>query len=194
MPKNDYWNAKGVLYLSNLNHMLDFSSAYIYRFGKFRFMNKEAKKLYINVNQKFLRKISDHPKSTSKDISFEYDIDSKKLIKSKFGSVMFSDLSKTYQALFMESLLAKVGVKGDVIDKINKLIPGFNTQDPKFQNAISSLSGGTGAKNIKKEVNKTIQKELKKIKPKNVNDLLNKIIPKNSKDKNIGKDLLKKFF
>lgn len=168
------WTAKGVFLISNYPSVIEFTSGYIYRFGKFKVLSEEARKLYIDVNKTFLKSISDYPESTSNDLSFEYDIDSKDLSDVKIGTVKFSDISTLYQLTLYQKLLDKVGIDGDVIDKMKKLIPDIDENSKFLKEVLPKLT-----------TNKTIEKLI----PKNIENVIPEQV-KDLKDK-AGKDLLK---
>lgn len=178
------WVAKGVFILNNYPSVIEFTSGYIYRFGKFKILSDEARKIYVDVNKAFFKSISDYPKSTSNDLSFEYNIDSKNWKDFKIGSVKFSDISALYELTLYHKLLDKVGIDGDVINKMKKLIPNIDENSKFLKDVLPKL---------------TTNKTLEKLIPKNIENIIPKneenIIPDEVKDlKNkAGKELLKKF-
>jgi len=184
------WDVKGLLLLQNYPAIVDFSSGYIYRFGKFKFLNDEARKLYVDVNKAFLRKISDHPESSSNDISFEYSAESTKLFDSKIGNASVSQMAAIYQSILYSSLLGKVGLEGDVLERMKKIIPDLDTNSKILQQILPG--GSVDNKIVEKTVNKAIEKGLNKILP----GASNESDEQNGDDKkidvkNLGKSLLK---
>ncbi|MFK7967925.1 MAG: hypothetical protein AB8B68_02015 [Rickettsiaceae bacterium] len=103
-PKN--WDAKGVFLLTNYSSVSDFISSYVYRFGKFRFLNEKARNLYFDVNKDFLKQMSDYPASKSNDLSFDYEINSKDLIEAKIGSVKIAQIPELYKFTLYRKLLS----------------------------------------------------------------------------------------
>ncbi len=184
LSKKKKWFAKGLLYMKNYPSVIDFSSRYIYRFGKFRFLSEEARKLYIDTNTGFLRKISDHPESTSNDISFEYSIDSKNINKAKFGSARLDQIKQLYMLGLYKNLFDKVGTEGDVLSKMQEIIPNIDKKDPILQQLLPKIS------NSGKNLEKSIKKEINKIVPAEAQNLIKNFIPKKQLEKN---DLLKNF-
>jgi len=172
------WHANGILYIKNYLPVVDFTSGYIYRFGKFKILSDEARELYVDVNKTFLKQISDYPTSTSNDLSFEYVVNSQKLNKTKVGTVQFDQLTKLYQLELYNKLLAKVGADGDVLAKMKKIVPYLDENEPSLKKLLPKI------KNIE-SIEKNIPKDAKKT--------LEKIIPVEDLKKKLGKDLLGKF-
>ena len=86
------WKANGTLFIKNYPLVVEFSSGYIHRFGKLRFLADEVRALYVDVSKAFLKDISDHPDSASNDLSFEYSVNSKNLKGAKISSVKFNQI------------------------------------------------------------------------------------------------------
>lgn len=169
------WNAKGVLLLKNYPAVVDFSSGYIYRFGKFRFLNDQARKLYVEVNKAFLKEISDHPTSTSNDLSFDYDADSNNFPDAKIGSVKIDQIAQLYQLMLYKKLFGAVDPHGDILKQMKKILPDLNENDSMFKKLFPKITG----------------KELNELLPKNAKDTIEKILPTKELKKKVGKDLLK---
>jgi hypothetical protein len=178
------WIAKGILYVNNHPAVIDFTSAYIYRFGKFRILNNEARKLYVDVNKKFFKDISDYPKSESNDLSFVYSINSQNFAKSEFGSIKFEQIAELYSLLFYQILLDKVGYGGDVLGRIRQILPGIDGTEPLLRNILPRVSGN-------KKIDKVIEKEVNKVIPKETQDIIEKLIPKDKLNKISLKNLIK---
>jgi hypothetical protein len=172
------WHANGILYIKNYPAVIDFTSGYIYRFGKFKILSNEARELYVDVNKTFLKQISDYPTSTSNDLSFEYIVNSQKLNKTKVGTVQFDQLAKLYQLILYDKLLAKVGPGGDVLAKMKNIVPYLDENEPSLKKLLPKI------KNIE---------SIEKIIPKDAQKTLEKIIPVEDLKKKLGKDLLGKF-
>jgi hypothetical protein len=169
------WKAKGVFVINNYPSVVEFTSGYIYRFGKFRILSEEARNIYIDVNKSFLKSISDYPGSTSNDLSFEYDIDSQDMKDIKIGTVKFSNIADLYQLALYHKLLDKVGLDGDIIDKMKKLIPDIDENSKFLKEVLPKIA-------TNKTLEKLIPKKPENVTPEEVKDIKNKI----------GKDLLKK--
>jgi len=174
------WFAKGLLYVKNYPSVIEFTSGYMYRFGKFKLLSEEARSLYVDVNTEFLKSISDHPDSTSNDLSFEYSIDSKNLDKTQVGSVQVDKILQLYTLMLYKKLFGKVGYGGDVLSRMQKIIPDINANDPMLQQILPKISGDAVGKSIQKEIDKALPTDAKKV--------INKILPKGAFN---GKDLLK---
>ncbi len=130
------WDAKGVLLLKNYPAVVDFSSEYIYRFGKFRFLNDKARNLYVEVNKEFLKQISDYPSSASNDLSFKYDVNSTKLQEAKIGSTNFMQALELYKLTFYRKLFSIIDPHGNVLGQIKKLLPNLDENDPIFKKLL----------------------------------------------------------
>lgn len=173
------WKANGNLFIKNYPAVVEFSSGYIYRFGKFRFLQDEARNLYIDVNKAFLKDISDHPNSKSDDLSFEYSANSQNLKNTKIGTVRFDQIARLYTLMLYQKLFDKVGHGGDVLGRMQKIIPDLDPNEPILKQVLPRISGN-------KEIKKSIEKELKKAIPDDAKDAIKKAIPKE-----LGKGLLK---
>lgn len=173
------WKADGILLIKNYPAVVEFSSGYIYRFGKFRFLKDEARALYVDVNKAFLKDISDHPDSKSDDLSFEYSVNSRNLKNAKVGSVKFDQIARLYTLMLYQKLFDKVGHGGDVFGRMQKIIPDLDPNEPILQKVLPRISGN-------KEIKKSIEKELKKAIPGDAQDVIKKAIPKD-----LSKGLLK---
>ena len=176
------WLANGVLYVNNYPSVIEFTSGYIYRFGKFRFLNDQARELYVEVNKAFFKDISDYPKSESNDLSFEYSIDSNRLMQTKFGSTRFDQIPQLYSLMIYQKLFDKVGHGGDVLGRIKQILPNIDTNEPMLKKILPRISGD-------KSVDKSIQEKINKVVPKEAQDIIKQIIPKDK----MGKSLLKNF-
>lgn len=170
------WNTDGLLYIKNYPAVIDFTSAYIYRFGKFRILSGEARKLYIDVNTEFFKSISDYPDSTSNDLSFEYDANSGNLNRTKFGSTSADKIPQLYSLILYKKLFGKVGTEGDVVERMRKIIPDINSEDPILKQILPKISKD----NFKKEA----EKRLKKGVPSDAKNAIEKIVPKDALKKN----------
>ncbi len=148
---NKEWFSKGLLYMKNYPSVMDFTSGYIYRFGKFRLLSEEARDLYFDVNTEFVKNISDHPDSISNDLSFEYLINSKNLDKAQFGSVEVDKISQLYMLTLYKKLFDKVGYGGDVLARMQQIIPDIDYKDPILKQILSKVSGDAMSKSIQKD-------------------------------------------
>lgn len=173
------WKANGVLFVKNYPSVVEFSSGYIYRFGKFKFLSDEARTLYVDVNQTFLKSISDYPDSKSNDLSFEYSMNSKNPQKTKVGSVSFDQIPRLYTLMLYQKLFDKVGHGDNVLGRMKKLIPDLDENEPLLKKILPRISGN-------KSLEKSIQKQIDKAIPKEAKDKIKKIIPKG-----LGKNFLK---
>lgn len=173
------WKANGTLFIKNYPAVVEFSSGYIYRFGKFRFLADEARALYVDVNKAFLKDISDHPDSNSDDLSFEYSVNSKNLNSTKVGSVRFDQIGRLYTLMLYQKLFDKVGHGGDVLGRMQKIMPNLDPNEPLLKKILPKISDN-------KEIGKSIEKELKKAIPNDAQEAIKKAIPKE-----LGKGLLK---
>jgi hypothetical protein len=172
------WIAKGALIINNYSSVVEFTSGYIYRFGKFKILSDEARKLYVDVNKAFLKSISDYPQSTSNDLSFEYDINSTNLKDVNIGSVKFANIHDLYEAFLYHKLLEKVGIDGDVIKKMKKIIP-YLDEDSKF---LKEILPKITTKNV---LDTLVPQKVKDIIPEEIKDI------KNKKGAKFLKDLIK---
>ncbi|MGC0372399.1 MAG: hypothetical protein DGJ47_001112 [Rickettsiaceae bacterium] len=152
--KSSRYKAKGVLYLDNYSEIVDFASAYIYRFGKYRSLNDQARKLYVGVNKSFLKDISDHPRSTSNDLSFEYNFDSAFPQKAKFGSAYILKIPQLYTLMVYQKLFDTVGFEGDVLQNMRKILPSIDGNEPMLKNILPKVIPSD-----------KLEKEIKKIVP-----------------------------
>lgn len=181
--------AEGVLFVQNYPSVVEFSSGYIYRFGKFRFLSDEARDLYVKVNKKFLKKISDHPDSTSNDLSFEFEIDSNNYGKMKFGSVELDQISEFYQNELFKELVDHVGIDGDFEARMKKIIPDLNLDSPVFNKVLPKLKKLQKSDSSKKQ-EEIIKEQLTKSLPDDAKKAIEQVAPDGFKKK-INKELWK---
>lgn len=170
------WDTDGLLLVKNYPAVIDFTSAYIYRFGKFRILSEEARKLYVDVNTEFFKSISDYPDSTSNDLSFEYEAKSGSLNRAKFGSTSVDKIPQLYSLMLYKKLFGKVGTEGDVLERMRKIIPDINSEDPILKQILPKISKG----NLQKEA----EKRLKNVVPSDAKNAIEKIVPKDALKKN----------
>jgi hypothetical protein len=165
------WVANGVLYLTNYPTVIEFSSGYIYRLGKFKILNDEARHLYAEVNKAFLKDISDHPQSISNDLSFEYKLNSSRMDQSMIGSVKFDQIVPLYTLMLYQKLFDKVGHGGDVLSRMKEILPQIDGNEPLLQKILPRISGGNIVKGSGgKQIDKAMQAKAK--------DIVQKIVPK----------------
>jgi hypothetical protein len=140
-----YWMSEGVGLLYNSNVILDSLLPLIYSL-KTRFdqhgtetsinlgnleHDEEAKDLYVDAAKYFLRSISDHPTSTSNEMSFEYKIDSRELNKAKIGNSSIDKFVSMYYLALYQSLSDRLKGK-NTLDLIKKFIPNTDQNQEKF--------------------------------------------------------------
>lgn len=180
--------ADGVLYIQNYPSVVEFSSGYIYRFGKFRFLNDEARDIYIKANKRFLKKISDYPDSKSNDLSFEFEFDSNNYSKMKFGSIQLEQISDLYQTELFKILVDHVGIDSNFEERMKKIIPDLDLNSPILKKVLPKLKKlqGLDKDNLQNIVPKNLDKKLQKDAQKS----LDKVIPNDFKKK-INKELWK---
>lgn len=180
--------AEGVLLIQNYPAVVEFSSGYIYRFGKFRFLNDEARDLYVKVNKKFLKQISDHPDSKSNDLSFEFEFDSSNYSKIKFGSVEFDQIRNLYEIELFKVLVDHVGIEGDFEKRMKKIIPDLDLESPVLNKVLPKLKRlqNPEGKDLKDIISNKLEKNL----PEDAKKAIDKIAPDGFKKK-INKELWK---
>ncbi|RTK92827.1 MAG: hypothetical protein EKK61_02500 [Rickettsiales bacterium] len=169
---NKHLIANGDLFIKNYPEVIEFTSGYIYRFGKFKILNAEARELYINVNKAFLKDISDHPQSISNDLSFNYKFDSNTLDENMFGSAKINNIPKLYSLMLYQKLFDKVGYGGDVLNRMRKILPQIDGNEPLLKKILPKISD----KNIDQD---KIEQTLNKVIPKEAQNIIKKLIPKN---------------
>lgn len=133
------WLTQGTLLLHNYGTIVDFSSAYIYRFGKFKDISDQARNIYVTVNKNFLKKISDHPYSDSNDLSFEYEVNSEKLTNTKFGNVRFDQLTDLYQKHLLDTLVEHVEAGPGILGRMKSIIPDLDENSEIVKRVIPNL-------------------------------------------------------
>lgn len=154
------WKADGVLLIKNYPAVVDFNSNYILRFGEFRFLNDQARSLYIDVNKTFLKQVSDYPTSTSNDLSFDYSISTDNLSEAKIGSVKISQIPELYKVMLYRKLFSVIDLHGDILVQIKKILPNLDENEPVFKKILAQItekdikktSPQQGEKNVKKDI------------------------------------------
>lgn len=182
ITNRESWTTKGVLLLKNYLTIVDFTSAYVNRFGKFRFLNDDSRALYVDVNRTFLKTISDHPESGSNDLSIDYDINSDSLMSGKVGSTQIVRIPEIYGTILYQKLLGSVDPNGDVLKQIKRILPNVDENNPILQKLLPAFTG--------KGVKEVLPSEAQKIVPEKAKEVLKKVLP--GKANKVGKDLLKK--
>lgn len=176
------WLSEGVVYIQNYQNVIEFFSGYIYRFGKYKFLNDNAREIYSDVNKAFFKKISDHPKSTSKDLSFEYKISSLDLDNTKFGNIKIDQVKDLYQAEMIKRLIEEVKLDNNVLDHMKEIIPDLDENSeivkkiiPKLKQ-LKGLNIKPGAERKDKVLNKAsdLQENLDSIVPREVRKNIDK--------------------
>lgn len=137
---NSGLQAEGMFYVQNYPHIIEFISAYINRYGKFKSLNAQAKELYVEVNKAFLKSISDYPDSESNDLSFEYSLNGN-IANAKFGTVKFSQLLPLYKIMLYQKLFDKVGYGGDILGRMRAILPDIDENEPLLKNILLRIPG-----------------------------------------------------
>ena len=148
----------GVLFINNYQSVADFTGGYIYRFGKFRALNDKARALYIDTNKAFMKSISDYPNSTSNDLSFEYKVESKNPENSMFGSAKIDHIPQLYKLMLYRQLFDKVGHGGNVLGRMQEILPEITGEEPILKKILPKISGGKVRESIKNKIDKIIPK------------------------------------
>ena len=138
--KNKAWQLNGILYINNYQPVIEYFSSYFYNISKYRNLGPQAHDVYIAANKDFARLISDHPKSQSNDLSFEYDINSANYANSKIGSVSLLEITPLYTLTIYQKLLDKVGSSGDILSKMKAIMPNIDENEPMLKGILSKTS------------------------------------------------------
>ncbi len=152
------FKAKGILGLNNFPKLIDISSGYILRYFKIFEWSDTSQAIIAELGKNLLRTISDHPESKSDDLSLTYDINSNNLMHSKIGNVEFAQLENLYYLALYRANANKIKLDDKIMDKLGKIIPGFNEQ-------IKAITPNDVEEIIKKPnkiFNKNILKQLPK--------------------------------
>ena len=182
--QNPQWLSEGVVYIQNYSAVIDFFSGYIYRFGKYKFISDKAREVYSDVNKHFFKRISDHPNSKSKDLSFEYEISSSDLDNTKFGNIKVDQIRDLYQAELISRLVENVKLDGDILSRMKEIIPDLDENSeivrkviPKLQK-LKSFDGRSSTKGNDEILNKAsdLQENLDSIVPEEAKKKIDKKI------------------
>jgi hypothetical protein len=138
--KSKAWQLNGILYINNYPPVIEYFSSYFYNISKYRNLGPQAHDVYIAANKDFARLISDHPKSKSNDLSFEYDINSANYANSKIGSVSLLEITPLYTLTIYQKLLDKVGSTGDILSKMKAIMPNIDENEPILKGILSKKS------------------------------------------------------
>lgn len=177
-PKQE-WTATGKVFIKNYPAVIEFTSGYVYRFGKFRLLNEIARSIYVEVNKAFVKSISDHPESTSNDISLAYDLKSVDIPDSTIGVVKVKQIPELYTTMLYQKLFDKVGPGGDVLRKMQEMMPGLKIEEGTLKKVLPQISNTDG-----------VTKQVEKIIPEEAKGLIKNIIPK-QKSGDLLKGLIK---
>jgi len=127
-------DSKGLLALNNYPKIIDIIAKYFGHLGRFKTFSDETKEIYVAAIKSFLKNISDHPNSTSNNISLECEIDFSDIDKAKIGSL--GDINKLWPLFYIElykQALTKIQPGDNSLIRLQQLIPDFNNHQKLFQ-------------------------------------------------------------
>lgn len=127
------FNIDGVMVLNNYIKPINIITNYIFNLGRFKTFSDISKDIYKSNIRQFLKSISDHPDSSSEDISFEYKLNSDNLQRAKIGSIDFDKMIPLYYlSLYKEA--SKYINAGDILsERMLELVPDFNQHQKLLQ-------------------------------------------------------------
>ncbi len=155
---NDSWKARGILSLTNFPKLIDISSGYLLRISQLFDWSDKSQKIITDIAKNLLKTIADHPESKANDLSVSYDLDSTNLAKGKIGNVKFNQLENLYYLALYKAVGNSIKLDDKIINKLNKIIPGFDQQLNKIspdQNILNEI-----IKKPKKLFNKNMLKQI----------------------------------
>lgn len=115
-------NINGLLLLNNYPALIDLASNYLYKMGKYKNFSDESREVYKETLKAFLYSISDHPESTSNDLSMEYAIDFSNIHGSKVGVAKMHTLKSLYHIALYKKALEKIKIKDASDDTANLIL------------------------------------------------------------------------
>lgn len=177
--KTQEWTATGKVFVKNYPAVIEFTSGYVYRFGKFRLLNEVARSIYVEVNKSFVKSISDHPESTSNDISLAYNLKSVDIADSTVGVVKVKQIPELYTTMLYQKLFDKVGPGGDVLRKMQEIMPGLKIEENTLKKVLPQISS-----------TEEVTKQVEKMVPEQAKGIISNIIPK-QKSGNLLEGLIK---
>lgn len=127
-------NSKGLLAINNYPKIIDIFTKYFGHLSRFKTFSDETKEIYTTTIKGFLKNISDHPNSTSNNISLDCEIDFADINKAKIGTL--TDLNKFLPLFYLElykHAITKVQPSDDRIIRLQQLIPDFHDHQKLFQ-------------------------------------------------------------
>jgi len=122
------FDATGLIIFNNYLKTFDIISRHVFNLGKFKMFSIDSQMVYKDGIKSFLKNISDHPDSTSNDISFEYKLDSSNIERGKIGTVEFNKILPLYYLELYKKAAEKIRVGDNVITRMQELVPDFNEQ------------------------------------------------------------------
>lgn len=182
------WDAHGTLLVKNYPSVVDFTSGYIYRFGKFKFLNEQARSIYVEVNKSFLRSISNQPASESKDLSLDYKLESRNLPQSTIGTAKIANIPQMYMLMLYKTLLGTIDTKGDILGQIKNILPDFNEKDPALQKILPQILGKDIKKILPEQAQEEISKKLKEAVPESARDVIKEVMSLKKLKKNLDNE------
>jgi hypothetical protein len=123
---------EGDLVLYDYDNLVSFILDNIFVLNKYTGFEESEGKFRKTVLLDFLKTISDHPTSTSKDISFEYNIDLQNIETSKLGAITLDKLSRLYNITLYKKIAQKISASDDFDAKINELAPSLTKEEKDF--------------------------------------------------------------
>jgi hypothetical protein len=120
------FDIKGLVVFNNYAKIFNFMTNYIFKFKKFEKFSDDSLDVYKEGTMSFLRTISDHPDANSRDISFEYKLNSSNVKKWRIGTVDFQKVLPLYYLSLYSKAAMKIRAGDDTVTRIKELVPDFN--------------------------------------------------------------------
>ncbi len=127
-----HWNSKGVVLIYNYEKIVDVVSSNIYVLKHTKSSSIQKQKLYLDVAKYFLKTISDHPTSKSSDLSFEYDVDSTNITKSKIGNTEFGKITILYYLALYKKAIAQLKSGENLLGIMQEFAPALDQNHQQF--------------------------------------------------------------
>lgn len=127
--KKNKWNVNigGIVLLHSYSKLVDFLVKGGFIFEKFDDCLANKCNQYSEVIKDFLRVISDHPDSSSNDLSFNYKISLDNIKNSKIGSTELGKLTALYYISLYKTVAANLKAGDNLTEKIKELAPNIST-------------------------------------------------------------------
>lgn len=123
------WGIEGDVIMNNYHKLIELGINNLYNIGQFKSIPTKTRELHAAIARNFLTSISDHPRSTSPDLSFAYKLGSENISKGKVGSIVVEHLKPMYIFALYKTAAENIPGNEDIIGMIRQVDPELANDD-----------------------------------------------------------------